>query len=226
MNFVSRAKVKEIIHHRDKIHEYIMELEKKRRYKPGAFVQLTLDEVTASDIWPESRTFSIASYKKNIMHFIIKKVGHYTTKIFEELKPGNYCTIKFPFGELFNKKHEHEKHLFLAGGVGVTPFLGLTEYFEKSGKTKNIKMLYSVKQENDLLHYKDLKDVLGNNLKIFVTQENTTSFNNRRFDIEDIMKMADVSHHIYICGSKTFNLELEKKLSENGFHKIHKDEWE
>ena len=37
-------------------------------------------------------------------------------EIFEELKEGDKCTIKYPFGDLYIKNSVDEKHLFLAGG--------------------------------------------------------------------------------------------------------------
>ncbi len=69
--------VVEVIEHKKDIKEYDFELENERKYNPGLFVQLTLDLVTASDICPDSRTFSIASYEKGTMRFIIKNVGMY-----------------------------------------------------------------------------------------------------------------------------------------------------
>ena len=81
MNHVTQAKVVQVIEYSKDIREYALELEKERKYNPGSFVQLTIDLVNASDIWPESRTFSIASYEKGVMKFIIKNVGFYTLDI-------------------------------------------------------------------------------------------------------------------------------------------------
>jgi predicted ferric reductase len=78
MNFVTQVEVIKIIVHNNDIREYECKLDQERKYNPGSFVQLTLDLVTASDIWPDSRTFSIASFEGGIMRFIIKKTGKYT----------------------------------------------------------------------------------------------------------------------------------------------------
>jgi ferredoxin-NADP reductase len=226
MNFVSKAQVIQIFNHSPIIREYILELEKERKYSPGSFVQLTLDLVTASDIWPGSRTFSIASYQKGIMRFVIKKVGYYTDKIFNELNIGNYCTVKYPFGELFKQNTEDEKHVFIAGGVGVTPFLGLLEYFKAINKLENVSMLYSVKHEADLLHIDSTKKRLDNRLKVFITQEITEIYTNRRIIVDDINQVAYQDSNIYVCGSKTFNADFISRLNEHGYQKIHVDEWE
>lgn len=226
MSYVSQAEVVRIIKHNEGIREYELRLDKERKYNPGSFVQLTLDIVSASDIWPDSRTFSIASFKIGMMNLIIKNVGEYTNRIFEELSEGDKCTIKYPFGTLYNKNTVDEKHLFIAGGVGVTPYLGLIEYFKSIGKIDNISLFYSVKNSEELLHFEEMNEILGNKLKIFITKEKNNSFHNSRICINDISRIADKDTNIYICGSKGFNNSFKALLQDNGYKKIHMDEWQ
>ncbi len=226
MNYVTQGEAIEVIEYNDNLREYIIKIEKERKYNPGSFVQLSLDLVTSSDIWPDSRTFSIASYEKGIMKFIVKRTGVYTSRIFNELTIGKKCTIKYPFGELFNKNLENEKHLFLAGGVGITPYISLIKYYEINGLLDNIRLFYSVKYSDDFIHYDELKEVLGNNMEVFITRENIDGYKNRKINIEDIKRVADRETNIYICGSKSFNKTYKKILLENGFNQIHMDEWE
>ena len=226
MSYVTQAEVVDIINHREDIREYILLLEKERKYTPGSFVQLSLDLVTASDIWPESRTFSIASYEKDLMRFIIKNVGVYTSRIFSEMNIGSKCTIKYPYGELFNKGLINEKHLFIAGGVGITPFLGIVKYFETMKKLDNIFLFYCIRYFKDILHYHELSKNLDNRLKLFITREKVDKFNYGHIEIKDIMQVANKETNIYVCGSRTFNSDYKKLLLENGYTKIHIDEWE
>lgn len=226
MNYVTGAKVVQVIDHSKDIKEYILELEKERKYNPGSFVQLTLDQVTASDIWPDSRTFSIASYEKGIMKFIIKKVGTYTSRIFNELRVDTICTIKYPFGDLFNKKLVNENHLFIAGGVGITPYLSLIKYYELNNLLPNISLFYSAKYFDDLLHYESLKSTLGDRMEVFITREECSNAHCKRISIDDIHRVADKETNIYICGSKSFNQDYKELLTKNGYSKIFMDEWD
>ena len=226
MSFVSQAVVTAVIKHKGYLREYVLSIEKERKYNPGSFVQLTLDSVTASDIWPDSRTFSIASYEMGSMRFIIKRAGYYTTRIFDELQIGSRCTVKYPFGDLFNRSTLDEKHLFLAGGVGITPFLGLSKYFENNGLAGGVRLFYSARYHDDLLHHDVLKRAFGDRLELFITRENIVGCHNRRICMEDIVRVADVSTNVYICGSKEFNADYSKQLFLNGYGNIHMDEWE
>lgn len=226
MNYVSQATVVQIIQYKEDLKEFVLSIENERKYNPGSFVQLSLDTVTASDIWPDSRTFSIASWEKGSMRIIIKKVGYYTTRIFSELKIGSTCTVKYPFGELFDRNTLSEKHLFLAGGVGITPFLGLSKYFADNGLIENVHLLYSVKCHDDLLHLEELKQRFGDRMRLFITREKINGCYCGRMCINDIVTVADKETNVYICGSKDFNTEISSLLVTNGYRKINMDEWE
>jgi ferredoxin-NADP reductase len=228
MNYISQVNVIDIINHKDDVNEYLVRVNNERKYSPGTFVQLTLDSVSASDIWPESRTFSIASYQKGIMRFIIKNVGYYTNRIFEELGVGSVCTVKYPFGDLFDKNLTDEHHILIASGVGITPFFSLIEYFQAIGKHDKVYLFYSAKFESDLLHYQELFDCLHDRLKVFITRENSENFINRRMQIADFedLLIGGMSMNFYICGSSSFNQDISSKLKNKGYTKIHMDEWE
>ena len=226
MNYITTAILKEVISHKSDIREFLFQIEMERRYNPGSFVQLTLGEVSASDIWPESRTFSIASFQPGVMRFIIKNEGDYTQKLFENLTNGSVCTIKYPFGDLFDKKTVDEEHIFLAGGVGITPYLGLIEYYESIGKLDRIILFYSVRIEKDLIHYESLKQKLQDRLHVYITREKSLKFTSRRMTLEDIKEYSNSQSNIYICGSKAFNQTFKSQLSTSGYNKIHMDEWE
>lgn len=226
MNFVSPAKVIGVTQIREDVREYMLAVEKARRYNPGSFVQLTLDQVSASDIWPDSRTFSIASYQPGIMRLIIQRVGYYTTRIFTELQAGSACTIKYPFGDLFDRNSLREKHLFIAGGLGITPFLGLGRYFKDMGRENQVFLFYSVSYFKDLVHYEELSEIFGKNMKLFVTREVVEGTVGHRVKLEDIAQQANSDTNCYLCGSPSFNLDYFELLRGNSFSKIRMDEWE
>jgi len=226
MQTVSRAKVVEIIVHSEKVREYILELEKYRKFDEGSFLQLSLDLVDASEYWPESRTFSIASKcdrKNKRIRLIISKVGSYTTRIFTELVVGSECTVKYAFGDMILPSVD-VPIICIAAGTGVAPFLSFIEKLEESGKLDNLKLYYSSKTKKELYHFEFLKGCLGSNLHCFTTREKIEECHNRRIAIEDILIDTDAEY--YICGSFEFIAYFYEALSLQGIKKIHKDEWE
>lgn len=228
MSYVVGAIVTNIVEHSENVREYILKLEKSRKYDAGSFVQLSLNHVTPSEVWPDSRTFSIASYVDGYITLIIQRVGEYTNRIFHELNDGCKCTLKYPFGELFTKSNITEKNLFIAGGLGITPFFSLLDYFEREKKLDNLNLMYSVKYVCDILHREKIKELLNERAHYFVTRELGSFYKNRRITIQDINEVCsmDKNCHFYICGSKNFNNYYVNELGKAGFKNIHMDEWD
>lgn len=172
MAFVIQATVESVRTLRPDLREYILRPDKARPYPPGAFAQLSLEEVSASDIWPEARCFSIASIDRAQLRLIIQKVGSYTERIFETLEPGSRCTLKYPLGSMYERGRETESQLMLAGGVGITPFLSMIPYFAAQGRSAQLHLLYSEKKRSDCLYLNELLGWLGRDrLELFLTRE-------------------------------------------------------
>ncbi len=225
MNYVTAAIVEKKIFHTENILELLVRPKTIVKFSPGSFVQLTLDQVTASQRWPESRTFSIASFNSDSFRFIIQKQGEYTKRIFKETEIGTEITIKYPFGEMFNKKSIDDTHVFIAGGLGITPFIGLTEYFLSINKNQNLHLFYSAKNLENMIY----KDFFVNSIEdtnLFITRE-FSEYPYRRMSIEDVVnKNFNKDSHFYLCGSKDFINKFKYGLELNDFSNIHLDEWE
>ena len=226
MVHISTAEVLEVNELRDDVREYILRIYRARKYPPGSFAQLTLDKVTASDPWPESRPFSIASYRKDTMRFIIQNVGYYTGKIFQKLNVGSVCTVKYPFGDLFIKGTEDERHVFIAGGLGVTPALSFVEYFRSIDKLANLSLLYSEKSYDRVIDGDLLNDTLYKNFHLFLTQESSTMHNSHRINLKYITDIFNSSINIYIVGNIQFINYFKLGLKQHGFDKIHVESWD
>lgn len=224
MNFVVSAKITDKKFIFEDVIELIVKPDKIRKFIPGSFVQLTLHNVSASERWPESRTFSIASYSTDFMRFLIKNQGYYTNRIINETQIDDTITIKYPFGDMFNPKNLDHKNIMIAGGLGITPFLSMTQYFN-SIDYKNMDLFYSVKKEIQFIDLEFFKSSI-NNLYLYTTQDNSYNIN-RRININDISKKNySKNDHFYICGSKEFINYFKRELLSLEYENIHIDEWE
>ena len=233
MATISKATVVNVRDYGDEIKEFTLKLDKYRRFEAGTFLQLTLEDVTASERWPDSRTFSISSYynKDKTIRLIIKKVGEYTTKIFDKLKEGSNCTVKYAFGDFTLPTSDTENELvFIAGGTGISPFLSLLECLEDEGGLERVTLFYSARKKEDFIHLDYIQNVLNEEqLFPFSTREEIEGIRNERIEIEnDIFKNIKNKEkaHYYVCGSKEFILNFKNKLEEYGITQIYIDEWE
>ncbi len=228
---VTPAKVKKIVEYKEDLREYILVPEKYRNFRAGTFLQLSLDSVTASDYWPESRTFSIANaFDKNNPFFrlLIRKTGKYTARIFDELKKENECTVKYAFGDLALPKNENREAICIAGGSGIAPFIGFLEESEKVGKLNKLSVFYSAKTASEMLYKDKLSETLKKNFKPYVTREKTPWAKNRRISIPDVLAFSEklLNPCYYVCGSPAFITFFKKELNEAGKTDVFIDEWE
>jgi len=118
-----RCRVIEIQAHGEQIYSLFLQPESPApRFLPGQFLHLALDEYTAGDFWPESRTFSIASApaERQLLRITYAVKGNFTTRMEAELHAGSQVWVKMPYGE-FTIQGGQDTCL-LAGGTGITAF--------------------------------------------------------------------------------------------------------
>ncbi|SMD34340.1 Ferredoxin-NADP reductase [Reichenbachiella faecimaris] len=232
MSIVSSALVVDVIVHSDIVHEFILRVDEFEDYEPGQFLQLTLDQTDASALWPESRTFSIASYnpQEKLIRLIIKKVGSYTIRIFNELVPNTICTVKYAYGDFMLPMFDEEEKIHcIAGGTGIAPFLSFLEYLTMNGKVNRLYIYYSARKESELVHFEDLKRLLPEgHLKTFTTRKTSSTSENRRMLVSDIIPNVNdfTEEHFYVCGSKGLIEKFKDELEEKGAENIYLDEWD
>ncbi len=232
MQTITNAHIKEINAITETVYEFKIAPKKYRHFETGQFLQLSMELVTASDIWPDSRPFSIASawnIEEKTMRLIVKKNGCFTSKMFNELEVGSECTIKYSFGDMvFPISEPDRKIVMIAGGTGIAPFLGFVEEIKKND-LKTAKLFYSVRKEKEFIDVNELREHLGqDNLNLFCTQETTSFSENRRVEIEDIISaVEDMDQtNFYICGSQLFINYFKSELEMKGAKQIFVDEWE
>jgi len=113
----------------------------------------------------ESHPFSISSPSgTGSIRITVKNLGDFTCQL-GRLSEGNKVIVEGPYGRFHQKKDskDNTKNLYsdeiwIAGGVGVTPFLGLAEDF-KDSKSGHVDLYYTVKSKEEFVHLKELQDI-------------------------------------------------------------------
>ncbi len=159
----------------------------------------------------------------------VKRLGKFSNALCD-LRIGDRVKIIGPYGHFF-PRDKIKKIVFLAGGIGVTPFFNIIKSFSKEKKTgKKTILFYSNKTKNDIVFFKELNKLNKklNNLKIvyILTREKSThplikEF--RRIDVKMLKKylkrMGD--YYYFICGSAEMVDHLWKELKITGIKESH-----
>ena len=120
---------------------------KKLTPKPGQFAFLSFPKVAGKK---EKHPFTIAkSDADGSLTFYIKSAGDFTSSLDEHLNQDAKVRVEGPHGKFFFAKKSGRPSLWIAGGIGITPFIA----FASSNHTQTMQssLLYVVKSRNQAL---------------------------------------------------------------------------
>lgn len=204
------------IHNSENIVEITVKLEEKLNYQAGQFAFLKFAHSS------EPHPFSIASYKDDLseIKFYIKEVGDFTKELKDKIHAGDKIRVEGPYGEFTFQKGNSQ--LWIAGGIGITPFLAILEYFSKNKTDKNIELIYSNIGESSLYPVvKSLCSLAG--IKLHYVDTNKDGLLN----FEKILKLSSPENlnSIWFCGPEGFRKMVEKGMKDNNINSknIHYD---
>lgn len=133
------------------LNNQVVELEleprnKKIKFIPGQFVFIS---IKGRGVDSESHPFSISSSSSdNNLGLIIKSLGDYTEKL-KDLSPGLEVSVEGPFGNFSHLNTFNKNQVWIAGGVGITPFISMARSLQ--GDDYAIDLYYCVNKSEEAL---------------------------------------------------------------------------
>jgi predicted ferric reductase len=117
-------------------------------HRAGQFLYVYFD---SDKVLKEPHPFTISSAPHEAdLRLSIKASGDWTQHMHEHLQPGATAYIDGPYGE-FDFKTGSQKQLWIAGGIGVTPFMSWIRDFEKSPHGRAIDFFYTTSVPEEAL---------------------------------------------------------------------------
>lgn len=199
-------------------------LGKTFNFTPGQFAFV---EVQGKG-WNEPHPFTISSApSEDNLRFTMKVLGDWTRKIREELEAGGEVIVRGPYGR-FDAASAGIKQVWLAGGIGITPFLCKLRSMAPDD-TREIVLVYGVREEKEALFYNELRTFEKNlpNFKLVLLQSNKGEF--AKVDIM-MSKLAEPlgSYDYFLCGPRPMIDGVMKDLRKAGVGrtKLHSEAFE
>jgi predicted ferric reductase len=94
-------------------------------FAPGQFVFAAFDANATYHGCGEYHPFTITSRPgEPVLRLVVKALGDCTTRM-QELRPGAKARIHGPFGGFFRVAEGDRPQVWIAGGIGITPFLSM-----------------------------------------------------------------------------------------------------
>lgn len=104
------------------------------------------------------RCFSIVSSPNNpnAVQFAVRVKGGFTQAL-ATLQPGDQVFLYGPFGE-FGIDEQYDKNvIFMAGGIGITPFMSMARYAAETRSSLPITLIYSCSSQDNIPFFDELK---------------------------------------------------------------------
>ncbi len=97
---------------------------------PGQYVYYTLDSLDFPDDRGKQRHFTISSSptEQGIVMFTTRIRGSGFKETLRHAEPGYELTCGTPAGKFVLPEEERMRHIFLAGGIGITPYRSMVRY--------------------------------------------------------------------------------------------------
>jgi ferredoxin-NADP reductase len=133
-------------------------------FKPGQFANFTLDSVITTDPGGITRSLSIASapHEKDLMVAMrMRDTGF--KRIASALPIGAPFLMEGPFGNLILHKDVARPAVFLAGGIGITPFRSMILHATEVGSAHKIFLYYSIRRLEEAAFLDELRELQGLN---------------------------------------------------------------
>ncbi len=207
-----------IIKHINRLNNEIIEIlmspiTNKIEYKAGQFIFLSFKE---PDIGSESHPFSISSSPSDeYLKVTIKPLGDFTYKLAKRLTSGTKVDIEGPFGT-FNYKQKKQNQIWIAGGIGITPFIGMAKDIVENNEQYNIDLYYATRNENETTYLEFL-----NSLKPKINLITFYSDHNGRLTSKKISELDNnfANKDILICAPPSMINALRKQFIAIGVKK-------
>jgi len=160
----------------------------------------------------ESHPFTISSApNEDVLRVTIKASGDFTRALFTDLKVGSDAIVEGAYG-MFDYKTGGEKQIWVAGGIGVTPFLA---FIRDMGKAldRDVDFFYVVRHRDEALFYNEIVAMAQENprLKLHIRFSATGG----SLTVDEIVRDTGGNvdgYHVYICGPLPMVQSFEKKF--------------
>lgn len=170
-------RLKEKIKLSDVLYDFVFEGKKKLNFIPGQYMEWTLSH-PSTDSRGNRRYFTLANSptEKEIrigVKFFPNSSSYKESML--SMKVGDEITAGNLMGDFTLPKNINKKLVFIAGGIGITPFRSMIKFLSDRGEKRDIILLYTGKELSEMAYFDIFSEAehrIG--IKVFYTLTNET----------------------------------------------------
>ncbi|MEW5938292.1 MAG: ferric reductase-like transmembrane domain-containing protein [Chloroflexota bacterium] len=174
----------------------------------------------------EAHPFTISSHPgSDLTRLTVKASGDFTRDLFAKLKPGMEAVLEGPYG-LFDYRTGGPKQIWIAGGIGLTPFLSFLRDMNGS-LDRDVDFYYVVRHPEEALFVDEIQSAAQKNPGLrphirYSARDGSLTIEHILADVGDVK-----GHHVYLCGPLPMTQTFEQKFLALGVpqERIHYEEF-
>lgn len=206
------------------IHTYYFKPESPIHFTAGQFIELTVPHDNA-DKRGTKRWFTLSSSPTDDLLAVTTRIaerdGSSYKLALQSLKPGDGVTASAPMGDFVLPKLIQTPLVFVAGGIGITPFLSIFKWLAATGEDRPIKFIQAVRSEDDIA-FQDTLDAADQHATIVIS-EPTAAWGGERGHVtaEMIVGLEEPTPDtlVYVSGPEQLVENLMTQLKAAGLRK-------
>lgn len=143
----------------DEIYSFYFSHQDPINFTPGQFIELKIPQINVDDKG-DSRYFTISSSPLDKMLSITTRITDNPSsykKALLTLEKGTILNINSPMGDFVLPKIIQTPIIFIAIGIGITPFVSIIKFLDQTNEARNIHLFYAVRDESEVL-FNDIFD--------------------------------------------------------------------
>jgi ferredoxin-NADP reductase len=198
---------------------FFFQAENSIQFLPGQYLYYTLPKLNYPDTRGATRHFTIASSPtENGLLMLTTRIRPESgyKKTLDELPIGSLIEIQEPEGTFFFDEKEVGPHIFLAGGIGITPFRSMIKYVADNKLLNSIYLIYS-NSEGDIPFKKEFDEIAKShpNIKIrYVDSSKDGHLDQIKINELTTNYKLEINDCIWwVCGPPPFTGAMEDILS-------------
>lgn len=187
---------------------------KEFNFLAGQYIRVSVSKLLYPDPKGASRVFSIASSPndKNKISVAFRDSGSGFKRTLMELSFGSIVDIEGPFGYFTFPKDVSRPLVFIAGGIGITPFLSMIRFAIEQKLTHQITLLYANRNTESAAYLEELT---------IITKQNPHFLLKNKFDRIDEYFVRQIVKNLdepvwYIVGLPAMVADMRSLLSRLG----------
>ncbi len=223
---MNEAILDHVKHEGHNIYTFWLKPEKKIDQIAGQFLEVHLPHQNP-DTRGIKRWFTISSSptEKDLVAITTKmadKNGSSFKIALRSMEKGHKLKISEPMGDFVLPKDDSIPLVFIAGGIGITPFHSMIAYLNNNPEPRHIQLFYGANKLDELVFEKELK--LLNNVELIPVIQNAptnykgqTGFLDSKKILEQIKDKKNA--RVYISGPEPMVEKFKKEFEELGINK-------